>query len=198
MILSDYSNILCVLLLITSIVLTGCVSETEEITQQTHENVPENPPETDESGPFTAAEIQQLELLILNQTNTERKSQGLEPLMWNDSLATISDYHAWQMAKKDFRGHIEPDGDSHVDRVRQYGVQCTNDNTGEVIAFVQSSNESTLPKLANKSVVLWMDSESHRSGILNVDFSHSGVGVYSTESGRLLIVQVLCGGVDYL
>ena len=198
MVFSDYHYFLCVLLLVSAAVLSGCTDKPGGNVTRTPEMVPDTPPETNERGPYTAEEVRQLERIILNRTNAERTSRGLSPLSWNNSLAKVADYHAWQMGKKGFRGHVEPDGDIHTNRLRQYGHYCTDDSESEVIAYTRTFEQDTLQTQANQLVNSWMRSKPHRDAILSNRARVSGIGTYVNSTGYVFSVQLLCTEVkDY-
>ena len=187
-------DILLILMLLTFAFFAGCVSTPKEPTQVSGA-VPDEPPETKDNGPYTAAEVQQLEQMIWNRTNAERTKRGLNPLVWNNSLATVSDYHAWNMSNGGFRGHTAPDGDNPTQRIHKFKINCHN-SVREIIAVGQVQDEEMITSLSKRIVASWMDSGPHRNEIISEDVEYAGVGVYADETGSIFTVQLFCEKIN--
>jgi uncharacterized protein YkwD len=104
---------------------------------------------------------------VLTLTNNERSKNGLKPLIWDDTLASLAEEHCEDMINRNFFAHDNPDGETPFDRMKKYGISYWS--AGENIAAGQYSPEAVVES--------WMDSEGHKKNILNSDFTHLGVSV---------------------
>jgi len=124
---------------------------------------------------------------IFNLTNQERQTEGLNPLIWDDSLASIARLHSEDMFKRDFFGHYNPNNESPTDRAKAKGIPVTNGmwvGIGENIVLMPTGNVERCLNIgiARCSVNAWMNSEGHRENILNKNYDVIGVGVYCTKT----------------
>lgn len=110
---------------------------------------------------------EELEKRVLELTNEERAKQGLDPLVWNDTLAETARAHSRDMVKRGFFSHNNPDGQSPFDRMKAAGI--TYKAAAENIAAGQATPE--------KVIIEWMNSDGHRHNILNPDLKELGVGL---------------------
>ena len=53
--------------------------------------------------------------------NEEREKRNLEPLTWNDDLASSARKHSINMACNEFFSHVDPEGLSYEDRIKAEG-----------------------------------------------------------------------------
>lgn len=104
---------------------------------------------------------------VLELTNAERETYGLEPLVWNEQLAELARAHSQDMVDRGFFSHTNPDGETPFDRFKAAGILYTA--AAENIAAGQAS-----PKAVVDS---WMNSEGHRDNILNPKLKELGVGL---------------------
>jgi len=141
--------------------------------------------------------------------NEERTSNGLEPLQWDQALASIAYAHSMDMAERDYFDHLSPEGDDFADRYEEAGYDLqtqvgntvyvggenlllTNvvrsytydQETGEVLDYVFSD----LDELAREAVQGWMESPDHRENILT-PFTREGIGIYVTPDGEIYITE---------
>ncbi len=118
---------------------------------------------------------------ILGLVNVERLNARLQPLKWNDLLASSALAHAKDMDSRNYFNHITPEGDSPEDRIQRTGYldidlatcRCTNYSyaVGENIADGQRTAQEVMDD--------WMHSEGHKKNILSADFEEIGVGVWN-------------------
>lgn len=100
-------------------------------------------------------------------TNAQRQKNGLKPLKWDKSLALLAEIHCEDMIERGFFDHVNPDGETPFDRMREYDIEYWT--AGENIAAGQYS-----PKAV---VEAWMNSETHRENILSPNFKSTGISV---------------------
>ena len=97
--------------------------------------------------------------------NEERKKNGLQPLVWNSELAGLAEDHCKDMIKRKYFSHYTPEGLSPFDRMNEYGIKYSA--AAENLAAGQPTPESV-----EKA---WMQSEGHRSNILNPKLKEAGI-----------------------
>ena len=105
--------------------------------------------------------------------NQERATASLPALTYNDPLAQVAYDHSWDMDKRDFFDHVNPDGDDPFDRMTNQGVSYSW--AGENIAAGQSTAASVM--------AAWMGSSGHRDNILSSNFTEIGIGVKENTFG---------------
>src|SRR5689334_5509031 len=71
-------------------------------------------------GPAAAAEVEQVERLIIDKTNQFRREQGLDPVARERALDRAAQEFAAYMARHDKYGH-EADGRKPSERARAHG-----------------------------------------------------------------------------
>lgn len=118
---------------------------------------------------------------VVQLTNLERASRGLEPLEWNNNLAEAAAAMCCEMINRDFFDHVDPDGKNVVDRAEAAGYTSWY-MLGENLAGGQYSPEEV--------VQAWMDSPGHRENILEPDFTEIGVAYREGGSYRTYWTQV--------
>jgi len=141
--------------------------------------------------------------------NEERAASGLEPLQWDQALASIAYAHSRDMAERDYFDHFSPEGDDFADRYEEAGYDLVtqlgdrvyvggenllltnvvrsytyDQETGEVFEYVYSD----LDDLASETVKGWMESPDHRENILT-PFTREGIGIYVTTDGEVYITE---------
>ena len=128
-------------------------------------------PQSDErvSLPFTvktpdadsAAEARMLELV-----NVERTSRGLNALQFDNTLRDVARTHSRDMFDRGYFAHVNPDGKSPFDRMREGGGRFRA--AGENLALAPTVD------VAHTGL---MNSPGHRENILNPAFGRVGIGV---------------------
>jgi uncharacterized protein YkwD len=130
-------------------------------------------------------EILQLELDAHDDVNAERTSRGLGALIMREDLRLVARAHSEDMVARDFFTHENPDGESPYDRMGAAGI--TYRSAAENIAW------NSYPNTVERAVDGWMNSEGHRTNILNGNYSHGGMGVASDGNGGYYFTQVFIG-----
>jgi len=136
--------------------------------------------------------LKEIELLILEYTNQERTSRGLNELRWDDDLSKIARKHSQDMAENDYFSHTNLDGDGPSERAKKQGYDTYKelgggwytDGIGENIGMMPTGNvegkgyvSNDPDSIAKAQVESWMDSQGHRANILDPDYDKLGVGV---------------------
>jgi uncharacterized protein YkwD len=104
---------------------------------------------------------------VLDLVNEERTSRGLPALAWDEGAATAAYGHAYDMEVREFFDHVNPNGESPVERLERAGVVFGT--LGENIAVGQPTPASVMAG--------WMSSAGHRENVLDPAFTRLGVGV---------------------
>ena len=121
-----------------------------------------------------ASEARRFEREVFDLTNEIRAEHGLQPLIWNDSLARAARDHARDMRDNDMRGHVGSDGSTVRERVERAGITNAG-GWSENMAYGQRTPRAV--------VDAWMNSEGHRANILRAESTHLGVGFVEGVEG---------------
>jgi uncharacterized protein YkwD len=123
------------------------------------------------------ANIAQDALLLFNAANRERTQQNTPPLRWDPSLAQAAAYHANQMASRGTISHQfagEPD------------LSARGASAGVHFSLI-SENVAEAPT-AQRVHTAWMQSEGHRTNILDPKVDSIGIAVV-VRNGQRFAVQ---------
>lgn len=142
-----------------------------------------------------------VEDFIHHEVNEIRAEHGLDPIVWDATIASVSRAHSADMAQREYFAHENPDGESPYDRFQTTGDYC--ERYGENIAQswvdrnVQSADGdvdryATAQEVASGLVEQWMNSPPHREAILTEEWDRGGVGVYITDEGKVFATHNFC------
>ncbi len=145
-------------------------SATGIIRSETRENVRGNLSET--------------EFQIHYLVNNERRRRSMNDLYWDEELARVARAFSRQMARESFFSHYDANGDSVVERARNFGIRGWS-KIGENLFFCEGYND--FDTLAVRG---WMNSPEHRRNILDRQYATTGIGIARTRDGRIYITQV--------
>ncbi len=132
----------------------------------------------------------QLELQMWELINRDRADRSYSgetggralALQWDDRLAAAARMHSEEMARNGFFSHQGADGSSPASRVSAAGIKWLS--TGENIANCSGVSQAES---------LFMNEPkfqpNHRWNILNVKYTHVGVGIAEAPDGSLYITQ---------
>lgn len=134
------------------------------------------PPEAGEPPPEESADVErQMERLVFDLVNDERRERGLEPLEWDDQLAELAREWSSEMADQGRLEHQDPE------RMLERSEGFTG--VGENIF------RATGPLPASTIHVSWMRSDGHRANVLRPEFDRLGVGFLCTGDGEVWATQ---------
>lgn len=122
---------------------------------------------------ITADEAKAFQLL-----NADRAANGLPALKLNTSLVNLARNYGQDMINRKYFSHYNPEGQSPFDRMQQAGISYRA--AGENLAI------NTNVTAAEKA---FMNSSGHRANILNPNYNEVGVGVRTSPSGSVYVVQ---------
>jgi uncharacterized protein YkwD len=104
--------------------------------------------------------------IFIDRVNDYRESLGCPRLVVDLRAQSVAQAHSEDMDERRYVAHVNPDGDSHTDRLRHAGVSFSI--AGENLAQTAGGGEVVLQ--------LWLASPSHRENIQNCAFLRHGVG----------------------
>ncbi|AIF43031.1 CAP domain-containing protein [Virgibacillus sp. SK37] len=107
------------------------------------------------------------EYQLFDLTNAARVEHGLSPLNWDEHVRKTAREHSIDMAENNFFSHVNPDGQSPFERMREDGIGFQI--AGENIAAGQISSI-----FAHEGL---MNSLGHRENILKEEYRTLAVGV---------------------
>lgn len=139
---------------------------------------------------LTANETESVERWVVAYTNAMRAKYNHTPLVRNPDLADVARAHSYDMAKRDFFSHTNPDGEGPEARADQAGFGCPT--YGENIAGVPYGytlgpydeewvTYNTPKEFARGVVAGFLTSGGHRWSMLSPKHDVVGVGVYATN-----------------
>ncbi|MFN7088262.1 MAG: CAP domain-containing protein [Candidatus Paceibacteria bacterium] len=105
---------------------------------------------------------------IIEWTNVQRIENGLSALSWNPELDTAASLKVQNMLDRQYFSHVSPDGLGPDYWVQKAGYEYIV--IGENLALGNFKDDKEL-------VGAWMQSEGHRTNILNPKFREIGVAV---------------------
>lgn len=171
--------------------LSGCNSSprvTEWKQTQTSTPKPMTPFDATEPDTFEEEERDALEHQIHNLINTERHKRDLPPLEFNENLTYVARTKSRDMAVKGYFAHTEPDGDSHTDRLENYGYDW--ETTAENLVQPHATPDTAISVIAKRAVQALMTSPHHREQILHPHYNLEGIGVYVTSNYTIYVTQI--------
>jgi uncharacterized protein YkwD len=121
---------------------------------------------------------------VFDRINRERAKYRLRELSWDDDAARLARSYSQRMAREGFFDHIDPDGNSVVERAESFRIRSWS-MIGENLFMCTAYDE-----YARLAVSGWMKSPSHRQNILARGWTSTGVGIALGRSGRIYITQV--------
>ena len=110
----------------------------------------------EDTGSEPADTVAAYEQEVFNLVNQIRAENGLEPFVYNETLAETARAHSQDMIDRNFFDHYNPDGKSPFDRMEANGIRYSM--AAENIAAGYPSPEAVVEG--------WMNSDGHRANIL--------------------------------
>ena len=128
-------------------------------------------------------EMEALERQCLSEINRLRRAYRLAPLEFYKELLPVARSYSRRMAEEGFFSHTDPEGRSTRERLSVAGIRWS------ALAENIASERGWVNPVA-VSVHGWMDSEGHRSNILNAAFNQTAVGAWISDSGSVYFTQI--------
>jgi len=125
---------------------------------------------------------EEIERLIHERVNEIREENGLDPVRYNDTLASVARAHSADMADRDYLDTVNPDDEGPFDRYESVVDTETCTDYGENVQGFEGIEEPlTNEEIADAVVAAWMNDTEQRETILDPDWDRVGVGVYFTQ-----------------
>jgi uncharacterized protein YkwD len=118
----------------------------------------------------------EIEQGIYRLTNEVRRKNRLSSLDKDEALAAAARAHSDDMLRRNFFGHVNPDGQSMKERLPPVAA-ATVSRAGENIWSGSGQDYTDSKRLVQIIVDSWMSSPAHRANLLNPEYTHLGVGV---------------------
>lgn len=119
-----------------------------------------------------------LEARMLELVNRERAKHGLQPLKADPELAEVARAHSKDMFAKGYFSHVNPEGQSPSDRIKEARVRFLT--AGENLAYAHTLS------IAHNGL---MNSPGHRANILHKDYGRVGIGILDGGIYGLMVTQ---------
>lgn len=144
-----------------------------------------------------------IENIVFNKVNEERRTQGLNALIWDSKLAEVARLHSLDMANRSYFSHENPEGEDPTMRARRNGYYVHkelgngwySDGIAENIGMMPTGNVegygyvNSPNDVADAMMQSWMNSPGHRANILKADYNFIGVGVAYNGYGTYYLTQ---------
>ena len=119
------------------------------------------------------------ELEFLNLINSNRKNSGLPELKIDNAIQNVARLKAQDLERNGYFSHNSPSYGMISDMLTSFGTKFT-------IAEENIAGNQTLAG----AIEAWMNSENHRSNILNKDFEYTGVAIVESSTYGKIFVEV--------
>jgi uncharacterized protein YkwD len=151
--------------------------------------------------------IPDLEKLIHQSINLNRRVYDREPVMWDDQLGNFARAHSEDMVKRGYFKHVNPEGLTPMKRLEKAGfTSCRlvgeniyqNNLYSRVITEKKKTTYdwNSMEIISASTVKGWMDSEGHRKNVLDENYVREGVGVAIAPDDKVYITEILCADAN--
>ena len=119
---------------------------------------------------------------LFSLCNQARVNAGVEPLVLDENICKV----AYTRCNEQFSllGHARPNGEKFYTAFYEHGLRFSS--YGENIVIIRSTTQSQ----DKKALDLWLNSDSHRTNLLNPKWRYSGICVLISEEGFYYAVQL--------
>ena len=121
---------------------------------------------------------------VFQLVNKERVRARLGGLAWDHRLAGLARDYSRQMAREGFFDHDDPEGRTVIDRAQSARLKNWS-IIGENLFFCEPHSH-----FASTAIRGWMKSRTHRTNILDREWTATGVGIANASDGSIFITQV--------
>jgi uncharacterized protein YkwD len=123
---------------------------------------------------------------MLNTVNVMRSKEGVAPLRICKEIQKAAQNYASYMARENFYSHKGKDGSNVGDRLTQAGYRWRSAKSGSFIGENIAAGQTSVVAVMND----WAMSPSHRSNILNRNFTHVGFGRAQSRESKFGVYWV--------
>ena len=124
-------------------------------------------------------ELTEEEKEFLNLINSNRKDNGLNELKIDNAIQNVARLKAQDLERNDYFSHKSPSYGDINEMLVSFGVKCS-------IAQENIAGNQNL----SGAVEAWMNSDSHKSNILNEEFNYTGVAIVESSTYGKIFVEV--------
>jgi uncharacterized protein YkwD len=138
--------------------------------------------------------IEPFERAVFERVNESRRSQGIEPVAWDEVLAYISRLHSRNMARNGYLAHEDTSGRGPGDRISgfRYGCQHSfSENIFRIYRYYSKHNNDIL-SIGREAVAWWEESPPHRRAMWSEPVEVAGVGCYITRDNDIYVTNLFC------
>jgi uncharacterized protein YkwD len=128
-------------------------------------------------------EVEAFETACFEEVNRLREARRLKPYRYSDRLAELARSYSRRMAEEGFFSHIDPEGGTIDVRVSRAGIKWYG--VAENLAYTNGYVNPVAVALRG-----WMNSETHRRNILDVEYRESAVGVWISRDGTVYFTEI--------
>ena len=121
---------------------------------------------------------------VFDLVNRERSRARLATLAWDDRLARLARDYSRRMAREGFFDHYDPNGKTVMDRAESARIRNWS-SIGENL-FVCEDHDY----FAQTAVRGWLNSHTHRTNMLDRNWTATGIGIATARDGSIFITQV--------
>lgn len=122
--------------------------------------------------PIVDASVTNFEQEVIRLVNEIRRENGLKELAYDWELGRVARFKSQDMKDNKYFAHNSPVYGTPFQMIKNFGISYRS--AGENIAKGYATPQAV--------VTGWMNSSGHRANILNVNFTHIGVGYVSGGS----------------
>ena len=119
---------------------------------------------------------------VFNLINQQRNNNGINSLKIYEEVQRVAKIKAQDMVNNNYFSHESPTYGTPFNMLSNFKISYKT--AGENIA-ANSSNSG--------AVTAWMNSSGHKANILNSNFTHTGIGVVSSQKYGKIFVQMFIG-----
>lgn len=119
---------------------------------------------------------------VFNLINQQRNNNGINSLKIDEEVQRVAKIKAQDMVNNNYFSHESPTYGTPFNMLSNFKISYKT--AGENIA-ANSSNSG--------AVTAWMNSSGHKANILNSNFTHTGIGVVSSQKYGKIFVQMFIG-----
>ena len=119
---------------------------------------------------------------VFNLINQQRNNNGINSLKIDEEVQRVAKIKAQDMVNNNYFSHESPTYGNPFNILSNFKISYKT--AGENIA-ANSSNSG--------AVTAWMNSSGHKANILNSNFTHTGIGVVSSQKYGKIFVQMFIG-----
>jgi uncharacterized protein YkwD len=134
--------------------------------------------------PFSIFSDASSEMEIFDLVNRERSKLRLPNLEWDSDVARIARAYSRRMARDGFFDHIDPDGNSAIERAENAKLKGWSKIGENLFACDPIDSFSAI------AVRGWMRSPTHKENMLDRNWTATGIGIAKARDGSIYITEL--------